>query len=155
MSGMGHGDLPLKGQMPYKPRKFRHADHEEIAKVTRFAMEMQQLATEGAILDDANIDVIPMMYDQFAVSFRGYLFGEEMQTSTVRYPDGWWQALRQRWLPAFWLRRRPVVEIVVVTEVRALYPELHRKLQFPDENHVIHVVDQEFVDDGADVKELD
>lgn len=30
------------------------------------------------------------------------------QGETVRYPDGWWQAVRERFSPRWWLERHPV-----------------------------------------------
>jgi hypothetical protein len=43
----------------------------------------------------------------------------EKERRTFAWPRDWWQAFRQRWMPAWWLKRWPVqmhVEEVVVSE---------------------------------------
>ena len=37
--------------------------------------------------------------------------GSDCNVVEVRYPADWWQAVKQRWFPAWALRRWPVVEI--------------------------------------------
>jgi hypothetical protein len=42
----------------------------------------------------------------------------------IAVPRDWWQAVRQRWCPAWWLRRYPVLETTHVVESRMLLPEV-------------------------------
>ena len=62
---------------------------------------------------------------------RGYLttmlatiYGEELGDRDVyQWPAGWWQAVKDRWFPAWALKRWPVQYDGVEVEWRALYPE--------------------------------
>jgi hypothetical protein len=42
----------------------------------------------------------------------------------VTYPATWWQHFKQRWFPAWLLRRYPVRLTVVTVRAEALFPEL-------------------------------
>lgn len=44
---------------------------------------------------------------------------------TVSWPETWWDAVKQRWFPAWALKRWPVVMHVETVTARALFPELH------------------------------
>lgn len=36
------------------------------------------------------------------------LLGREVERVTAQWPADWWQAVRERWAPAWWLKRHPV-----------------------------------------------
>lgn len=42
-----------------------------------------------------------------------------------KYPSNWWQAVRERWAPTWWLKRYPVVYTTPVATVRAKYPTIY------------------------------
>lgn len=44
------------------------------------------------------------------ISLDSYVVGmpEERIVIREKWPKDWWQAFRERWFPAFWLRKRPV-----------------------------------------------
>lgn len=55
----------------------------------------------------------------------GRLYSREIPMSpTYRYPLNWWEAVRKRWCPAWWLRRYPVREEVFVFTGFHDYPGL-------------------------------
>jgi hypothetical protein len=61
-----------------------------------------------------------------------------------RYPDGWWQALKERWLPRWLLSRWPVRLKCVgggkqSVDVKALFPELESPR---DKHRVYYQVEQ-------------
>lgn len=56
--------------------------------------------------------------------------GEELARVSVSYPDGWWQAFRQRWLPRWWLARYPVREKYFELVANGLYPKLSMPNQY-------------------------
>ena len=56
---------------------------------------------------------------------------------TFAWPRDWWQAFRQRWLPAWWLRRWPVQMHVEIT-VREDVTEIHETRVCPH----VHVPEQ-------------
>ncbi len=46
---------------------------------------------------------------------------EVRDVASVTVPADWWQAFRARWLPAWWLRRWPVVTHTIVTRQEVTY----------------------------------
>ena len=63
------------------------------------------------------------LLDEFILRFRAVILGEELQK--VTYPADWWQAVKDRWFPAWLKRRYPVIMNTV--EAVALYPSLPAK----------------------------
>jgi len=58
--------------------------------------------------------------EEMLIRVRCRVYGEDLEP--IRYPADWWQALKDRWFPA-WLRRRyPVVYTAI--DVAAMYPDL-------------------------------
>ncbi|MBV8072094.1 MAG: hypothetical protein JO270_19460 [Acidobacteriaceae bacterium] len=77
---------------------------------------------------------------------QSYVLGKDTSyvDATERVPADWWQALRQRWFPGWWLRRWPlrwrVIEIRRIE--RRMCPHLNRK--FPEEQrHLEWIVNRE------------
>lgn len=62
------------------------------------------IATLGV---DAYADIAA---DALVCFLQATLAGKRISDDVVeaKYPDGWWQAVRERWAPAWWLRRWPV-----------------------------------------------
>lgn len=60
-------------------------------------VELQRLQVDSS-------DEVFFLVNRWAVRLRGQIWGETYRTIEIRYPDGWWQAVRQRFLPAWWLR---------------------------------------------------
>ncbi len=48
----------------------------------------------------------------------------KQEKTEVSYPADWWQALRQRWFPRWWLKRHPVQFKRIVTTTTHLCPHL-------------------------------
>ena len=46
----------------------------------------------------------------------------QLQRQEVRYPDGWWEALKERWFPRWALSRWPVIYVVRVFDSRRVFP---------------------------------
>ena len=75
--------------------------------------------------DAVNLDTyLDHMTEEMVYSLRYEVLGVHLDERVVRYPADWWQALRARWLPMWWLRRRPVRWTEVRMELKALYPQL-------------------------------
>lgn len=72
--------------------------------------------------------------------FKQYIFGRQAEMLTISYPADWWQALRQRWLPAWWLCRWPVRMVTHTVDVKALYPGF----ALPPHQHIMHLEHREF-----------
>jgi hypothetical protein len=69
-----------------------------------------------AALDELTASVV--------LSFRARVAGERLKTETIRFPADWWEAVKERWFPAWAKRRWPVSYRVVTMEARGLYPLL-------------------------------
>lgn len=55
----------------------------------------------------------------------------------IRYPSDWWQAVKQRFAPAWFLKRYPVQFSTVTAILEELYPEV--KPSLPSKNPVWHL----------------
>jgi hypothetical protein len=56
--------------------------------------------------------------------------GEQIERICVSYPDGWWQAVRERWFPKRWLARHPVRMKSFELVANGLYPKLSLPNQY-------------------------
>ena len=77
------------------------------------------------------------MRNVWTLRLRSAVWGERYREWVVRHPDGWWQALRQRFAPRWWLKRYPVREVVHTVSPRIIYPQL--KIAMPEPAHVLHL----------------
>ena len=80
------------------------------------------------------IDVIEACADEMWCSVRGFILNSTVAEDSreITYPRDWWQAFRARWLPEWWLSRRPVVNtsVTVTFEQKAIFP--FANLTLPD-----------------------
>ena len=60
--------------------------------------------------------------DTLVIAIKGYVYGEHKDGVVISYPDGWWQAFRQRWFPAWVLKGRPVKMVTRDIKFRVIYP---------------------------------
>ena len=91
---------------------------------------IERLRVEGSHLSQ--------LADKCIVRFFCSLFGETLDQIEVQYPADWWQAFRERWLPAWWLRRWPVQYTTHTLKAEAVYPKVSDQ---PAAHHVILSVD--------------
>ena len=68
-------------------------------------------------------------------SLRARVLGEKLATVEVKWPADWWQALKERWFPAWALRRWPVTYRREKLEAVALYP----KISLPEHGPVLQI----------------
>lgn len=73
------------------------------------------LTTVSTMLDHMTNDMIVMMERE--------IWAEPKVTHTVRHPLDWWEHVKQRWFPAWALKRWPVAETVHELHIQRLYPE--------------------------------
>lgn len=52
------------------------------------------------------------------------VWGREVQRQECRWPADWWQAFKERWLPAWAKRRWPVRYHIETMVARELYPQV-------------------------------
>jgi hypothetical protein len=70
-----------------------------------------------------------------SVQIKGYIWGERGKSETIKYPKNWREAFKERWFPAWLLRRYPVVYRVHEINTTTLYPNF--KISVPDQTHVL------------------
>lgn len=58
------------------------------------------------------------------MSVHGFLWGKMIEHFEVRYPCDWWEALKQRFAPTWFLRRWPVRETFKEVRLQAIWPTL-------------------------------
>jgi len=51
-------------------------------------------------------------------------YGYEVDRLEFKYPDGWWEALRERWFPKWWLSRWPIQYVRKVLKSELAFMEL-------------------------------
>ena len=94
----------------------------------------EELATEIVNEPSVGVNLFADAYCKgIMLQVRYELLGHEMERIEVRYPEDWWQALKERWFPKWALRRWPVKEEVVQLVARELYP----KVKLPDKGPVV------------------
>ena len=102
----------------------------------------------NAQLNDVRVQVVDQVGDWLGKSLAqsmklfvadGHVWGEQVDGGTVRYPADWWQAVRERFLPARWLKRHPVKYITGELRAEVIYP----RLAAPKEQTVIRLYKHE------------
>ena len=66
--------------------------------------------------------------DEMYVRVKGFVWGEKLGDTEIKYPRDWWQAFKKRWLPARALKYWPVVYTVHVISAAFLYPGVRPSL---------------------------
>lgn len=106
------------------------------------SIELERIRFVKEILVDRvgfSVETDPGVFKRERVRFVAEIAGRSArfeERADVSYPSDWWQAFRERWLPAWWLRRHPVRvttrSLAVRGEARALFPEV-----WPLERHKV------------------
>ena len=93
----------------------------------------QYLSSE---LIDLKADV---RYDHFTqmivAEITGYILSEDLKRYEFKWPRDWWQAFKERWFHGWLLERYPVEYMVKVVDIKAIYPDLHKKISMPPNDH--------------------
>lgn len=86
---------------------------------------------------DADVTVYQQTMDKVQIAITGYVWGEngKWPSEHIEYPRDWWQALKERWYPAWAKKRWPIRYIHYVYDVSVIYPEF--EVAMPDEKHKI------------------
>ena len=98
----------------------------------RIALHCRCVVTREA-LRRARVEVETEVCGNLQVSMESYIVGMPAETIKIyrKYPKDWWQAVRERWLPKFWLKRWPVVyKVIDINEQR--YKAVCPHINVPD-----------------------
>ena len=71
------------------------------------------------------------MLDQLVLRLQQCVWGREVERQECQWPADWWQALKERWFPAWAKKRWPIEYKRVVITARELYPQM----AFPPHQH--------------------
>ena len=74
------------------------------------------------------------LVDMIRIELTGFLLGEQIDKKEVSYPSNWKEAFKERWFPEWAKNKWPVCYTAHVMDAKALYPELHTKLSWPDKD---------------------
>ena len=73
---------------------------------------------------------------QLVMTMRADIFGKDHpKRHVVRYPETWWEAVKERFAPAWFRDRYPVRFVEISASLKELYPEVEPCL--PDRNPVM------------------
>lgn len=70
---------------------------------------------------------VEQMYLQDMITYQitGYVWSQDAgKKVTFKYPSDWWEAVKERWLPKWLLKKYPVNYTYKEFEVKATYPDL-------------------------------
>lgn len=69
--------------------------------------------------------------NNLAINISQSMLSQKLDEISVSYPADWWQAVKERFAPKWFLSRRPVKYERTVIDVRAVYP----RMALPSETH--------------------
>ena len=55
---------------------------------------------------------------------KGFVWGRKVKVYRFYYPRDWWESFKDRWFPAWFKKRYPVIFIEQKVDVNELYPNL-------------------------------
>ena len=67
-----------------------------------------QAILSNRVIQSAKIDMRQTVEKQMVYNMRASLYGRMIVDKHVQWPATWWDAVKERWAPAFWLERHPV-----------------------------------------------
>ena len=94
------------------------------------SLEMERFETLRRITEQFVMNAVELqswkdyLKDDMVVAMTYHVFGQRLDEQTVEYPADWWQHFKQRWFPAWALRRWPVLNTVRTMKLMGFYPEL-------------------------------
>ena len=89
---------------------------------TRTLEKLRIGITQRLSLLDVIVDT-DYVADQIEVQIRGYIWQEKLDHVEISYPLDWWQAFKERWLPAWILKHSPVIKQTHIFDMAVLYPD--------------------------------
>ncbi len=111
------------------------------ASIQQVTLEKIRLGLSQAIdpqmLMGVNVDFHVDRLRHFTVAqLRGYLYGEKLKGKIIKHPRDWWQAFKERWFPAWALKRWPVEYTTHTVTFDVVYPNFRPSLPPQYSNYV-------------------
>ena len=63
------------------------------------------------------------------------IWGQQLKNRVFKYPLDWWEAVKERFAPAWFLKKYPVKYKTIDIDAKLLYPNL--QIQVPNEQYVV------------------
>lgn len=117
----------------------------ELSRVRLRAVQVLGRKQLDAVADRIRIQIFEQAGDALAIDLSTYIMGMEGERIVInkRWPCDWWQALRERWFPKWWLRRRPVqYEEIDIDEQKFAAVCPHIAIDTPLSEHIVWMAEQ-------------
>lgn len=102
----------------------------------RMRFSVQRMIDEAVIYQGIDFDWIADREAHALVyTLRAGVLGQNLEPIVIEHPADWWQALKERWLPGWGLRRWPVRYKRIKIEAQVLYPRIERII--PDQQSTL------------------
>lgn len=103
-----------------RENNFEHVVCSRMRFAINQAMDLRRLKHERDV--NAAIDYAA---GQMVARLEVEMLGREIGRITAKWPADWWQAVRERWAPAWWLKRHPVKYEQIDRPVYNICPHLN------------------------------
>jgi hypothetical protein len=102
----------------------------------------QVLVDEREIESCRRLGRVEEFFDQargaLVMNMRASIYGKDhAKQHLVRYPETWWDAVKEKFAPAWFCDRYPVSFVVISTSIEELYPDF--KPALPDMSPVVRI----------------
>lgn len=99
-------------------------------------MSARQMFSD-VFVSDAKTDFLQTaLFDIHELFVSGKVYGQKSLTEyDIKYPADWLEAVKERFAPAWYLKRHPVKYTRHHITVDAVYPDLSKRLKLPNESH--------------------
>jgi hypothetical protein len=105
-----------------------HLNHIKIEQVVleKFRLYNRYYLDGNTLLkNEVDVHVVSdHLADRMVVGFHTYIASLQLDEIKVTYPINWYEAFKERWFPAWLLKKYPVIYKNVKLEAKALYPNV-------------------------------
>jgi hypothetical protein len=94
-------------------------------------LEKLQWGLEHWISDnvlDGSVDIADSIFNNIVVRIRGVVWSERVDIIKFKKPSSWWQMLKEKHAPEWFLERWPVRYDTSIVDVRVAYPDFRPSL---------------------------
>jgi len=110
------------------PRQRMEPEHAR-GVVVKAVLFQSRMTMPFEMLREPRIDVhIDHMCRHMVIELGKNIMAQELEEQVVQYPDGWWEACKERWFPLWYKRRYPVRLVRVKLTADAVLPQLSEDL---------------------------
>lgn len=124
----------------YSEHPMNYTDHIQEVELRRRTYEAALAIDERQLDAVRQASVLEQRYDverqQLLLHLRAEIYGiDHPKKLLVQYPKTWWDAVKERFAPEWFIRRYPISRVEITVHLEELYPEI--KPLLPDRNPVM------------------